>query len=83
MFNLNLEVLNQHLILKQNNGLYDGNYFNYENDEIAIQREDDLNQEMLGDALWEDSAFPADGRSIYFDPLCPPKVLHMSLFMHG
>ena len=54
-------------------GLFDGNYYDYENDEIAIQRESDISQEILPGKKWEDPSFPTDGRSLYFDPLCPPK----------
>lgn len=54
-------------------GLCDGNYFDYENDEEAILREFDLADEVKEGECWEDPAFPADGRAIYFDKDCPPK----------
>mmetsp|Transcript_2824 Transcript_2824/g.4278 ORF Transcript_2824/g.4278 Transcript_2824/m.4278 type:complete len:766 (+) Transcript_2824:144-2441(+) len=54
-------------------GLCDGNYFDYEDDETALQREADIATEILDGECWVDPAFPADGRALYFDPECPPK----------
>lgn len=48
-----------------------GNYFDYPDDEIALQRELEI-----GDSISEnyiDESFPPNSRSLYFDPLNPPK----------
>jgi hypothetical protein len=54
-----------------NIGLFTGNYFDYIDDEVAFERESDLLDES--DSLYADPCFPADGRSLYFDPINPPK----------
>lgn len=54
-----------------NVGLCPGNYFDYEDDEMAIQREKEIASEI--ETRWNDPTFPADGRSLYFDPMNPPK----------
>ena len=51
-------------------GLVAGNYFDYRDDEVALQAEIDL---LNAAASFEDEKFPADARALYFDPLHPPK----------
>lgn len=52
-------------------GLALGNYHDYEDDETAVGRELEISEEVAKN--WEDPVFPADGRSLYFDPLNPPR----------
>lgn len=52
-------------------GLFPGNYFDYADDEIAIQREVEIGESIPGQYL--DDIFPPNARSLYFDPLNPPK----------
>jgi len=52
-------------------GLAPGNYFNYTDKDIALQAEIDLLDGVAG--YFCDTTFPADTRSLYFDPLHPPK----------
>lgn len=52
-------------------GLAPGNYFDYKDHEVALQAELDL-LDPSG-APFVDETFPADARSLYFDPLHPPK----------
>jgi hypothetical protein len=54
-----------------NSGLCPGNYFDYPDDEVAIQREFEIGDSLTG--TWIDDAFPPNARSLYFDPLNPPK----------
>lgn len=51
--------------------IYPGNYYDYTDDEIAIQRELELGESLTG--LFIDDVFPPNARSLYFDPLNPPK----------
>jgi hypothetical protein len=53
-------------------GLYTGNYFDYTDDEIALEREKDIFEGLNG-SYYIDNSFPTDSRSLYFDPLNPPK----------
>ena len=46
--------------------------------QTALQREADIAQEIPEGQFWEDPAFPADGRALYFDPECPPKGIPIS-----
>ena len=55
-----------------NTGLYPGNYFDYIDDEIALERENDMVDEF-DDSVYNDLTFPTDARSLYFDPINPPK----------
>lgn len=55
-----------------NIGLYSGNYRDYADDDIALERESDI-YEGLNGSFYNDVDFPADARSLYFDPLNPPK----------
>ena len=52
-------------------GLCPGNYFDYEDDETAVAQENEIAEEVA--KSWDDPTFPHDGRSLYFDPLNPPK----------
>lgn len=52
-------------------GLCPSNYHDYPDDEIAIQREYELGDSLTGP--YKDPYFPANGRSLYFDPTNPPK----------
>ncbi len=54
-------------------GLCLGNYHDYVDDEIAIQKELELVEVLKHNEFYEDIEFPADGRSLYFDPYNPPK----------
>jgi hypothetical protein len=54
-------------------GLYPGNYFDYDDDDVARQREYEIAEDIPEGSHFVDSSFPADGRSLYFDPLNPPK----------
>jgi calpain-12 len=57
-------------------GLYPNNYYDYDDDDVALQRETEIAQtwqEAFVGRVYEDPYFPADGRSLYFDPLYPPK----------
>ena len=51
-------------------GLVQGNYFDYADDDVALQGEIDL---LDSADVFEDTSFPADARALYFDPLHPPK----------
>ncbi len=51
-------------------GLVQGNYFDYVDDEVALQAEIDL---LDSADAFEDPSFPSDARALYFDPLHPPK----------
>lgn len=52
-------------------GLCKQNYFDYQDDEVAIQREHDILDGLEGSYV--DKEFPADNRSLYMDPFNPPK----------
>jgi hypothetical protein len=52
-------------------GLYPKNYFDFEDDEVATQREIELVDTFNG--VFHDPTFPADARSMYFDPFSPSK----------
>jgi len=54
-------------------GLCTGNYFDYANDDVARQREYDMATDVIEGNRFIDSAFPTDARSLYYDPLNPPK----------
>jgi hypothetical protein len=51
--------------------IYPGNYFDYADDDVAIQREAEIAEDM-GD-FFVDDAFPPNATSLYLDPLNPPK----------
>jgi hypothetical protein len=53
-------------------GIFPGNYHDYPDDEVAIQREFELADSLEGQNF-KDEEFPANARSLYFDPLNPPK----------
>lgn len=53
------------------NGIVPGNYHDYPDDEVAIQREFEIADGCEGQ--FKDEDFPANARSLYFDPLNPPK----------
>jgi hypothetical protein len=55
-----------------NIGLYSGNYYDYTDDAIALERENDIYEGLKG-SFYNDQDFPANARSLYFDPLNPPK----------
>jgi hypothetical protein len=46
-------------------------YHDYPDDEVAKQREFEIGDALEG--LYEDPDFPANARSLYFDPLNPPR----------
>jgi hypothetical protein len=52
-------------------GLCPGNYFDYDDDDVAIQREIEIMDGTFGSYV--DTSFPTDGRSLYFDPMNPPR----------
>lgn len=52
-------------------GLCPGNYFDYPDDEVALQREFEIGDSLT--TTYEDETFPPNARSLYFDPLNPPK----------
>ena len=54
-------------------GICPGNYFDYPDDDIAIQREFEIGDAVEEGEVYADEAFPANARSLYFDPLNPPK----------
>ena len=54
-------------------GLYTGNYYDYKDDDVAIQREFDIIENIGKGNLFDDTTFSPDTRSLYFDPLYPPK----------
>ena len=54
-------------------GLCPGNYFEYDDETIARNRENEIADDLEFNQHWTDSSFPIDGRSLYFDPLNPPK----------
>jgi len=51
--------------------LYPGNYFDYADDEVAFQREAELVEDSQ--TFFIDEMFPPNARSLYMDPLNPPK----------
>mmetsp|Transcript_32355 Transcript_32355/g.54541 ORF Transcript_32355/g.54541 Transcript_32355/m.54541 type:complete len:832 (+) Transcript_32355:47-2542(+) len=53
-------------------GICPGNYHDYADDEVAIQREFEIGDALEG-GHFRDEDFPANARSLYFDPLNPPK----------
>lgn len=53
------------------NGIFPGNYHDYPDDEVAIQREFEIADAL--ESHFRDEDFPANARSLYFDPLNPPK----------
>lgn len=53
------------------NGIFPGNYHDYADDEVAIQREFEIADNL--EDHFRDEDFPANARSLYFDPLNPPK----------
>ncbi len=54
-------------------GLTPGNYFDYAGQDVALQAEWDLVDNLAAGSFFEDATFPSDARSLYFDPLHPPK----------
>lgn len=52
-------------------GICPGNYHDCADDEIAIQREFEIGDAIEGN--YRDEEFPPNARSLYFDPLYPPK----------
>ena len=57
-------------------GLCPGNYFDYADDDVAIQREDELvSEHQLNhphlSPLFSDTIFPSDARALYYDPFNP------------
>lgn len=54
-------------------GLFPGNYFDYEDDETAVFRTREISRDVPAGSVWVDPTFPRDARSLYFDPLNPPK----------
>jgi hypothetical protein len=52
--------------------LFPGNYHDYPDDEVALQREVELGESLSG-SFFVDDIFPPNARSLYFDPLNPPK----------
>ena len=52
-------------------GLAAGNYFDYADDDVAIQREYEIMESLSGH--YTDPYFPPDARSLYFDPFHPPR----------
>lgn len=56
-------------------GICKGNYHDYIDDEMAIQREFDIIDDVKEGRFWEDPDFPANSSSLYFDPFNPPKGL--------
>ena len=54
-------------------GLYAGNYFDYVDDQLALEREYDIGESLIDGQNFYDSSFPPDPRSLYFDPFNPPK----------
>lgn len=51
--------------------LFPGSYFDYPDDEVAMQRELELGETFTG--TYVDGVFPPNARSLYLDPLNPPK----------
>jgi hypothetical protein len=51
--------------------LFPGNYHDYPDDDVAIQREVEIGESIAGYHI--DDIFPPNARSLYFDPLNPPK----------
>ena len=58
-------------LFKMDTGIFPGNYHEYTDDEVAIQREYELADTI--EVRFKDEEFPANSRSLYFDPLNPPK----------
>lgn len=54
-------------------GLYSGNYYEYADDQFALEREYDIGESLEPGVLFTDDSFPTDPRSLYYDPLNPPK----------
>lgn len=52
--------------------LYPGNYHDYADDEVAMQRELEIGDGML-ENNFIDEVFPPNSKSLYFDALNPPK----------
>jgi hypothetical protein len=50
---------------------FPGNYHDYPDDDIALQRELEIGEALT--VTYLDEAFPPNARSLYFDPLNPPK----------
>lgn len=48
-----------------------GNYFDYPDDEVALQREIEFGEGIID--VYIDEIFPPNAKSLYFDPLNPPK----------
>ena len=59
------------IVTEIDSGLAPGNYFNYPDHDVALQAEVDLLDGIEG--YFNDEAFPADSRQLYFDPTHPPK----------
>jgi len=59
------------IVTEIDSGLAPGNYFNYPDHDVALQAEVDLLDGIEG--YFNDEAFPADSRQLYFDPAHPPK----------
>jgi calpain len=53
--------------------LFPANFFDYPDDEVAIQREVEIGESIDAGTLYTDDIFPPNARSLYFDPLNPPK----------
>ena len=54
-------------------GLYSGNYHDYGDDQFALEREYDIGESLDPGVPFVDDGFPTDPRSLYYDPLNPPK----------
>lgn len=52
--------------------IFPGNYFDYGDDEVALQRELEVAENIVDNYV--DEIFPPNSRSLYFDPLNPPKA---------
>jgi hypothetical protein len=48
-------------------------HFDYPDDEMAIQRELEIGESIAVNTSYLDTVFPPNARSLYFDPLNPPK----------
>jgi hypothetical protein len=57
--------------MSMDSGIFPGNYHDYADDEVAIQREYEIADSL--EENFRDDDFPANSRSLYFDPLNPPK----------
>jgi hypothetical protein len=58
-------------IVAMDTGIFPGNYLDYADDEVAVQREYEIADSL--EDHFKDEDFPANSRSLYFDPLNPPK----------